>query len=109
MVDLDKPLGALEIEGEGQPLSPAPKAASIPTRGFWDAVWGPDTGPGAVEEYLDHPLNFNKSRWLARLIRGLTGWFGSLEKALVDVILALIEAAFVRRGVPGGGGSNPGA
>jgi hypothetical protein len=50
-----------------------------------------ETGPGEIGDYIEHPLNFNKSAWMARLIRGLTGLVGNLRLALVDIGLALVE------------------
>lgn len=48
------------------------------------------TGGGAVTEYLDHPMNFNKSPHLAKIIRGLSGIMGSLDYALVDIVMGLM-------------------
>lgn len=59
--------------------------------GWLSRIMTADTGEGEVEDYLDHPLNFNKSRWLARILRGLTGMFGNLRKALVDIGVGSIE------------------
>lgn len=50
-----------------------------------------NTGDGEVDEYISHPLNFNKSKAMARIIRGLTGIFGNLKYAIIDVILGVIE------------------
>jgi len=49
------------------------------------------TGEGSVEEYLEHPLNFDKKKSTARIIRGLTGLFGMLNYALIDITLGIIE------------------
>jgi hypothetical protein len=49
------------------------------------------TGSGSVESYLDHPLNFNKSQGLARIIRGATGILGALDLAIIDIGLGLLE------------------
>lgn len=50
-----------------------------------------DTGPGPVDSYMDHPLNFSRSAGLAQVIRGLTGLLGSLEYAVVDIAVGLIR------------------
>lgn len=49
------------------------------------------TGEGMVEEYIQHPLNFNSSKGMARVLRGLTGMFGSLSYALVDVVIGTLD------------------
>jgi hypothetical protein len=43
------------------------------------------TGPGSVEEYLEHPLNFSKNMGLARIIRGSTGILGALDLAIITL------------------------
>lgn len=49
------------------------------------------TGEGSIEDYLLHPLNFNESKGMARVLRGLTGMFGSLSYAIVDVIIGGLD------------------
>lgn len=49
------------------------------------------TGEGGIEERIDHPLNFNKSSWLARIIRGLEGLLLNLDTWWADIVLGLIE------------------
>lgn len=49
------------------------------------------TGEGAVEEYLEHPLNFDHTKSTARILRGCTGLCGQLDYALIDIALGIIE------------------
>lgn len=49
------------------------------------------TGEGSIESYLQHPLNFNNSMAVARIIRGATGLLGSLNYALIDIGLGLMD------------------
>lgn len=49
------------------------------------------TGEGSVSEYLNHPLNFNQSTALARILRGITGFFGETDFALADILMGLLE------------------
>lgn len=49
------------------------------------------TGPGAVEEYIEHPLNFDGEKSTARILRGLTGIAGELDYALIDIGLGCLE------------------
>jgi hypothetical protein len=48
------------------------------------------TGSGSIESYNDHPLNFKNNHFLSQVIRGLTGLIGSLDLALVDIIIGTI-------------------
>lgn len=50
-----------------------------------------ETGEGEIEDYITHPLNFNESRGTARVLRGLTGMFGSLRYAVIDIAIGLME------------------
>lgn len=43
------------------------------------------TGEGEISDYVEHPLNFEKSESLAQILRGLTGFFGDLKLAVIDV------------------------
>lgn len=49
------------------------------------------TGPGPVDDYVDHPFNLNNSKGSARIIRGLTGLLGNLDYAIVDIVLGSVE------------------
>lgn len=49
------------------------------------------TGEGSVLEYLNHPLNFDQSPALARILRGITGFLGETDFALADIIIGLLE------------------
>jgi hypothetical protein len=50
-----------------------------------------ETGQGAISDYIDSPLNFNRSSAIARVIRGLTGFLGNLNLALVDILIGVLE------------------
>ena len=73
---------------------PAPEPA--PAADFWTIVKKP-TGSGAVDDYLNHPLNFSQSAGLGQLIRGLTGLLGALDYAVVDIILGIFRVLMERR------------
>lgn len=56
------------------------------------------TGPGAIEDYLQHPLNPRQSRGLAQTLRGATGFFGDgLRAAIADILFGLMEYSRERR------------
>ena len=56
------------------------------------------TGEGEIEEYINHPLNINKSKSLAHVIRGLTGMFGSLKYAIIDIVMGIIQYLKEKKG-----------
>jgi hypothetical protein len=45
------------------------------------------TGEGDIEDYRQHVFNPKGSRSMAQILRGVTGIFGSLNFAIVDIIL----------------------
>lgn len=57
-----------------------------------------ETGRGAIEDYLEHPLNGKRSRGLAQVLRGATGLFGEgLRAALADILFGGMEYMRERR------------
>ena len=46
-----------------------------------------ETGEGSIDDYVDHPMNFNSSKGLAQVLRGLTGMFFDLKLAIIDIVL----------------------
>jgi hypothetical protein len=72
-----------------QPEGAAPDPAPA---GFdWWAWLRSPTGEGAIESYGDHPFNVTKNVAGARIVRGLTGLFGNLNFAAIDVFMGLVE------------------
>lgn len=59
--------------------------------GFDFSILMTPTGEGAIEDYLDHPLNFNKSHGMAQILRGLTGIVGDLKLAIIDIGLGTLR------------------
>jgi hypothetical protein len=49
------------------------------------------TGEGSVYEYINHPLNFNESLGLARVLRGLTGMLGTVDFAIADIVIGALD------------------
>lgn len=50
-----------------------------------------ETGAGNIEDYINHVLNINGSRATAQILRGLTGLFGALNLAVIDIALGICE------------------
>jgi hypothetical protein len=67
----------------------AEQMSSPPTRGGFQIppMLKAPTGEGSVGEYVEHPLNFNASMHMARVLRGLTGMLGTLNYAAVDIVI----------------------
>jgi hypothetical protein len=63
-----------------------PKNVNSPERGFFD-ILKTKTGEGSIENYMENPLNLNHSQGLAQILRGLTGFVGALDLAILDVII----------------------
>lgn len=84
----DEAREAAEIDEEyiEAPEEPGVRIA-IPDLSFLAA----HTGAGTIEEYVDHPLNFDRTKSTARILRGLTGICGELNYALIDIGLGVIE------------------
>lgn len=55
------------------------------------------TGPGSIEDYINHPLNGTGSRGVAQILRGATGLAGDLDLALIDIGLGLVEVIKEKR------------
>jgi hypothetical protein len=49
------------------------------------------TGEGSIEEYINHPLNFNRSEGMAKVLRGFTGLVGDLKLAVIDIALGVLQ------------------
>jgi hypothetical protein len=79
-----------------QPVNPAEMVNLV--RRFEIPAWlKAPTGDGTVESYQVHVLNFNGSMGMARVIRGLTGMFGSLNFAVVDVLIGILDLSKERK------------
>lgn len=51
------------------------------------------TGEGDIDLYIQHPLNYNKSKGMAQIIRGFTGLFGVLDLAIIDIIVGILQVS----------------
>lgn len=48
------------------------------------------TGEGSIEDYKDHPLNFNNNKYIGQILRGLTGILGALDLAIIDISMGIL-------------------
>jgi hypothetical protein len=58
-----------------------------------------ETGEGSIDSYLQHPMNFNNSKSMGRILRGLTGIIGNLSLAIIDIGLGVLEFSKENKGV----------
>lgn len=87
----DEKIGA-EVEG---PIGPQAAEEVLPQveqgSGIDFGVLKARTGPGQVADYIDHPMNFDRSEGFAQVLRGLTGLVGDLGYAVVDIIIGIFR------------------
>jgi len=67
----------------------AQEAESVekPNGGFDMGFLNTPTGPGSIDDYMEHPLNFNESKGMAQIIRGLTGFVDDMALAIIDIVV----------------------
>ena len=56
------------------------------------------TAAGSIDDYMDHPVNFGKTAGGAQVARGITGFFGSLDYAIVDIVMGIMRMIMAKRG-----------
>jgi len=78
----------LDAINESEPIQQIPEPESTFS---WQAILTSPTGEGNISDYYDHPLNFNYSVPMARIIRGATGILGNLNLGIVDVLVGILE------------------
>jgi hypothetical protein len=104
---IDEAARAIDENAGPEPINPQPEAEMVepkPMEMSLSWLWN-QTGEGEIEDYMTHPLNFTGQRWNARLIRGVTGMFGNLRYALVDIVMAGVDYWSKREGNGNAGGS----
>jgi len=79
-----------EIE-EAEDLEEPIEEIKIP---LWRRIIEADSSPKPISEYINHPLNFDQSISTARIIKGLEGIVGNLDKAIVDVAIGIIQKVY---------------
>jgi hypothetical protein len=59
-----------------------------------------ETGQGDLADYVFHPLNFNNSKPVARILRGVTGLFGNVNLAIADIMIGIFEMNSKKKDTP---------
>lgn len=95
--DLERPIGApVEEEPVGFELE-MPEVEERQGFSFDLGFLRTRTGAGTVEERINHPLNFSHSKGVAQIIRGLEGFFDSLDLAIIDIVMGVVEVIKEKR------------
>lgn len=85
-----------------------PEVIEQSSRGIDFSVLKTQTGDGEINDYINHPLNFNQSRGMAQIIRGVTGFAGEMRYAIIDIVLGAMHYSKERKGALGNGGFDRG-
>lgn len=86
-------LGAEEIKQNETIGQPAEETLNA-NHGFnmsWLNIFKAQSIDRPVEEYTEHALNFDKKKSTGRIIRGLEGFLGALNYAIIDIVMGLVE------------------
>lgn len=67
------------------------KSENISSKGKLFNILKSKTGPGEVEDYIEHPINLKKSTAVAKILRGIEGIFGALDLAIIDILIGSLE------------------
>jgi hypothetical protein len=84
---IDDAIGAAGLEAATLPTPDQEAVQAVQPRGIDLSFLKAKTGEGAIEDYIEHPMNFNKSKSLAQIIRGMTGMLGALDLAIFDIVI----------------------
>jgi hypothetical protein len=66
---------------------------------LFSRIFTAETGEGSIGEYIEHPMNFNKSYGLAQMLRGVTGIAGNLKLAVIDIGFGFLRFSKERKEV----------
>ncbi len=69
-----------------------------PQKSFWDIITT-KTGQGNLENYIDNPLNYDNTKETGQVLRGLSGFTGDLDLAVVDIIMGIFRKASKKKGL----------
>lgn len=66
---------------------------------FFQKILTAETGEGAIEDYLEHPMNFLNSKGLAQMLRGAHGILGNLKLAIIDIGFGFLRFSNERKAI----------
>lgn len=97
----------MEQEELEQETRPTPTESERRSPGWLEWLRS-EPGPGDVESYRQHPLNWDGSYEVGQVLRGLTGLLGNLRLAVVDILVGGLRLLSRRPPAPpAGGGAGP--
>lgn len=95
---IDDSINAEQLESETLPVAEAlPTVESPRGLGLDLSLLKAKTGEGRIEDYIEHPMNFMQSRGLAQALRGMTGMLGSLDLAIIDIVMGALNFSKERK------------
>ncbi len=95
MVSLEE---MIKKEAEGTPETKKKDKKTSTDEGLLERIWNTPTGKKPVAEYNSHALNWDKKPSTGKIIRGLEGMMGGLDKAVIDFSVGIFQkvAEFVK-------------
>ena len=60
-------------------------------KGIFDKIWKAESPNKQPSEYINHALNWDKKDSTGRIIRGLEGLAGNLDRAILDVGIGICQ------------------
>lgn len=81
---------------ENQPAQEENKGLGL--GGYLKELFTIPRGSDTMEQYKENPLNFDKSEETGIFLRGVDGLVGSLNSALVDIIVGIYRIFRKKRG-----------
>jgi len=60
-------------------------------KGIFDKIWRAESPNKKAVEYTNHVLNWDKKESTGRIIRGLEGLAGNLDRAIIDVGIGICQ------------------
>lgn len=100
---INEAIGAVETQDTAQMAQEAERSGmnlsgiTAPVSGFLDKLKA-KTGEGDITQYENHVLNFRKSPAIAKILRGVTGIFGEVNLAIVDIMIGMFEIMQEKKG-----------
>lgn len=87
MVSLEE---MIKKEGETQKDTPK-KTASTSSGDYLQNIWNAKSGSKADSAYKDHALNWDKKDSTGKIIKGLEGLAGNLDRAVIDIGVGIAQ------------------
>ena len=77
-----------DLSGE-EPTGEPGRGEQVRPESVWSRILNADSPNKPIGDYNAHPMNYNNEDSTGRIIRGAEGIFGSLDKAVIDIIVGV--------------------